>query len=126
MTVAGRCMQTEPVLDRKGQQVVVETPDGGTALAYEFNSAGANRALELLGKEVGMFIERKEQGLPGDFSKSVDELKASIQERVVKLGLGRAQLKVVPDNDKKAVSGKITGRIEELRKPVVEAPVQAE
>ena len=57
-TVAERCMQASPVVDRKGDPVMTETPDGTVAQAFEFNSAGANRALELLGKEQGMFIER--------------------------------------------------------------------
>jgi phage terminase small subunit len=35
--------------------------------------AGANKALELLGKELGMFIERKEEGKPGEFAE-LDEL----------------------------------------------------
>ncbi len=42
-------MQAEPVLDRKG------APTG----EYKFDSAGANRSLELLGKELGMFGEKR-------------------------------------------------------------------
>ncbi len=48
--VAERCRQAEPVLDRKGN------PTG----EYQFDSGGANRALELLGKHLGLFVERKE------------------------------------------------------------------
>jgi hypothetical protein len=33
----------------------------------------ANKALELLGKEIGMFIDRKEIGEPGEFSRMSDE-----------------------------------------------------
>lgn len=33
----------------------------------------ANRTLELLGKEVGMFIERREVGAPGEFADISDE-----------------------------------------------------
>lgn len=57
-TVAERCMQTAPVLDRRGNHVRVETPDGEEALAYTFNALGANKALELLGKHLGMFTDR--------------------------------------------------------------------
>jgi hypothetical protein len=46
--VAKRCMQTEPVRDSKGR------PTG----EYTFQASGANRALELLGKEYGMFVDR--------------------------------------------------------------------
>jgi phage terminase small subunit len=48
--VAKRCMQAEPVLDSKG------TPTG----QYTFQASGANRALELLGKEYGMFVDRSD------------------------------------------------------------------
>lgn len=48
--VAKRCMQAEPVLDSKG------TPKG----QYTFQASGANRALELLGKEYGMFVDRSD------------------------------------------------------------------
>lgn len=48
--VANRCMQAEPVVDHEGH------PTG----EYTFNASGANRALELIGKELGMFVERKD------------------------------------------------------------------
>lgn len=52
------------------------------------DSAAANRALELLGKELGMFVERKEVGQPGDFaSMNDDELLARIKDRAVALGI---------------------------------------
>ena len=87
-TVAERCMQAAPVLDKKGNPVMVETPEGEEVPAFTFNSMGANRALELIGKENAMFVERKETGKPGDFaSTNKDELRKSIRERGVKLGL---------------------------------------
>lgn len=46
-----RCMQeVAPVLDRKGQQV---TDEAGNPL-FEFNAAGAAKALELVGKHVAV------------------------------------------------------------------------
>jgi phage terminase small subunit len=53
----------EPVLDREGK------PTG----EYKQNLNAANKALELLGKELGMFIERRETGGPGDFAELTDE-----------------------------------------------------
>jgi phage terminase small subunit len=53
-TVTDRCMQTEPVLDHGGK----ETGE------YRFDSRGANRALELLGKHLGMF-EKDNAQRPG-------------------------------------------------------------
>jgi hypothetical protein len=47
---AERAMSIEPVLDGKGD------PKG----VYKYQGSVANRALELLGKELGMFIDRNE------------------------------------------------------------------
>jgi phage terminase small subunit len=48
--ISDRCAQAEPVLDREGN----ETGE------YRFDSAGANRATELIGKHLGMFTEKHE------------------------------------------------------------------
>jgi phage terminase small subunit len=46
------------------------------------DAAGANRALELLGKELSMFVDRKEVGGPGAFENLDDEeLAATIAEQ---------------------------------------------
>lgn len=70
--IAERCMQHRPVLDRKGNPVVVETPDGELAPAYTFDPAGANRAVELVGKHFAMFTDRLQ----------VDELRDLSDEEV--------------------------------------------
>lgn len=49
-TVVERCLQNEQVLDNRGK------PTG----QYTFQAAGANRGLELLGKELGMFVDRSD------------------------------------------------------------------
>lgn len=63
-SVAERCLQAEPVLTRKGERVMVpvmqmnedgELEEVDVAPAYTFQAVGANRALELLGKHLGMF-----------------------------------------------------------------------
>lgn len=77
--IVERCMQAEPVLDMRGQQVYVHTPNGDLVPAYTFNAAGANKALHLIGTELGMFVSRKEVGKPGEFSDLSDkELDAQI------------------------------------------------
>lgn len=43
-----RCMQAEPILDREGN------PTG----EWKFDSTGAIKATELLGRELGMFVQR--------------------------------------------------------------------
>lgn len=48
--IVERSMQAEPVLG----------PENVPTGEYVFNAAGANRALELIGKELGMFVDRKE------------------------------------------------------------------
>lgn len=50
-----RCMQKAKVLDKKGQQIWIETAQGDIVPAYTFNSAGAAKGLELLGKHLGTF-----------------------------------------------------------------------
>jgi phage terminase small subunit len=54
--VVERCLQRAPVFNMKGQQVQDE--DGNNL--WEFNAPGANKALELLGKHLGMFLDRTE------------------------------------------------------------------
>jgi phage terminase small subunit len=56
--VAERCLQHKQVTDRKGNPVMIETPDGERAAAYTFQVSGATRALELLGRHLGMFTDK--------------------------------------------------------------------
>jgi hypothetical protein len=58
---------------------------------YSYNGAVANRALELLGKELGMFIDRKEVGSPGEFERMTDE---ELLEEVHRQAVELLQLKV--------------------------------
>lgn len=55
---ADRAMTSEPVRDH----------DGNPTGEYTYQGNVANRALELIGKELGMFVDRKEVGGPGDFA----------------------------------------------------------
>lgn len=62
--VADRCLQkVTPIVDRRGAQVTTDTPDGD-ALAYEFDSNGAMRALESLANYHGMTKTRTEVSGP--------------------------------------------------------------
>lgn len=63
-----RCMQAEPVTDRDGNPVMVEDADGNLVAAYKFEHAGANKALELIGKHVsvGAFKENLQVNLTAD------------------------------------------------------------
>lgn len=50
LKVKDRCLQAEPVLDKTG----AETGE------YRFDSSGANKSLELVGKHLRMFVDRHE------------------------------------------------------------------
>lgn len=68
--------------------VPVTTSEGEEKGEYQYNGNVANRALELLGKELGMFIDRKEIGQPGDFARMSDEeLDGALAEQARALGL---------------------------------------
>jgi len=52
-----------------------------TIEAHQYDGTAANRAAELLGKELSMFTDRHEIGGPGDFSRLTDdELRAKVRE----------------------------------------------
>lgn len=65
---AERAMTAKPVTDHDGK----ETGE------YRYDGSVANRALELLGREIGMFVVRSETGRPGDFTKLSDDELADI------------------------------------------------
>jgi hypothetical protein len=74
-----RAMQAEPVRRSDGEEV----PG-----AYVYNGSVANKALELIGKELGMFIDRKEVGGPNEFARMSDEeLDAFLRESIEPLAL---------------------------------------
>jgi phage terminase small subunit len=52
-TIAERCMQAEPVMIREGNEWV----ESGE---YKFDSSGANKSLELIGKHLKLFTDKIE------------------------------------------------------------------
>jgi hypothetical protein len=55
---------------------------------YRYDGNVANRALELLGKQQGMFIDRHEVGQPNEFADWTDEeLEAFIKSGTKRLGI---------------------------------------
>lgn len=72
--------QAIPVLDRKGDFTG----------EYQQNLPAANKALELLGSEIGMFIRKAEVGKPGEFQELTDaELDRQAIELEKELGIAR-------------------------------------
>lgn len=55
-----RCRQVQPVLDRKGEQVYVDTPEGKLVPAFIFDAKNVLKGCELLGKHLGIYVERHE------------------------------------------------------------------
>lgn len=77
MTVAERCMQSEPVLDRKGE------PTG----EYQFDSSGANQALKMLGDTMGLFKPAEKKPEDDYANLSDEDLKRIASELAAQTGL---------------------------------------
>lgn len=76
-TVVERCMQETPVT-KAGKPVMVTTPSGELAAAYVFDATGATRALDLLGKHIGLFEKDNKQRASGF---TTEELIRMLDER---------------------------------------------
>lgn len=59
MEITERCMQRAPVMVRRGK-VMVQLQDEECRDVWRFDSNGANKALELLGKHLKLFTEKHE------------------------------------------------------------------
>ena len=55
-----RCQQAEPVLDRRGNQVLVENGEGKLVPAYVFDAKSVLKGAELLGSYLKMFTQKHE------------------------------------------------------------------
>lgn len=63
-----RCSQAKQVYDKSGELVMTETPDGSLAPAYKYESSSVLRGAELLGKHLGMFVDKSEVKTEGNIS----------------------------------------------------------
>jgi phage terminase small subunit len=67
--VAERCLQRQPVMEwdyaeKRMVQKTAVSEDGKEVGVFEFDSTGANRAFELLGKHLGVFEKDNKQKTP--------------------------------------------------------------
>jgi len=60
-----RCEQGEPVRDRSGELVMIETDDGLIAPAYKYDASNALKGYELIGKHLKLFTDKHEHAGPG-------------------------------------------------------------
>lgn len=71
---------------QRAMQIIPPTKEGGL---FRYEGSVANKALELLGKEVGMFVDRKEVGAPGEFAElDAEGLRSAIAERITMVRQG--------------------------------------
>jgi phage terminase small subunit len=77
MSVADRCMQAEPVLDRKGE------PTG----EFQFDSTGANTALRMLGDTMGLFKPAEKKPEDEYANLSDDDIARIVAELAAQTGL---------------------------------------
>jgi Fe2+ or Zn2+ uptake regulation protein len=76
----------EHALECRGKKKVMVTKDGADVEIVKRDEAAANRAMELLGKELRMFVDRKEIGAPGEFAAlDEDKLDAFIENAMEEL-----------------------------------------
>lgn len=55
-----RCSQARPVYDKKGDLVMMETPDGELAPVYKYDATNVLKGAELLGRHLVMFKDKVE------------------------------------------------------------------
>jgi hypothetical protein len=91
-----RAMQARPVLDKDGKETG----------RYEWNGFVANKALELLGREIGMFVERHELTLAQRLSEMPEDQRAAEMLELVERA--RARLQQIRAAEQRTIEGSTT------------------
>lgn len=73
--VVERCMQAEPVMEWNS-----ETREMERTGEYQFDSSGANKALELLGKSIKLFTDKVEHSAGADAWELLDRFNAAAKK----------------------------------------------
>lgn len=71
LEVHKRCLQAEPVMVR-GEDGMKESGE------FKFEHSGANKSLELLGKHLGLFVDKKEVSGPDGSPLQIQEVRRTI------------------------------------------------
>jgi phage terminase small subunit len=61
-----RCEQGEPVRDRSGELVMIETEDGEVAPAYKYDATNVFKGYELLGRHLKLFTDKVDHTSNGE------------------------------------------------------------
>ena len=93
-TVVERAMQAIPVTDAQGNKIG----------QYKFDGSAVNRALELIGKELRMFVERSEIGIRDLRNMSADDLISLLQELDSIIEVGPQGVAALPAGEEAAVA----------------------
>lgn len=89
-----RCKQARPVVDKKGDPVLVETPGGQMAPAYAFQPLAVLKGVDLAGKHLGMFATKTVLTGPNDGPIQVEDVTPMERARRI----GNALRKVAEEN----------------------------
>lgn len=81
--IAQRCMQRAPVMVRRGKHLVHLVDEDGNHV-WKFDSSGANRALELLGKNLKLFTDKLEHSGEIDSNLTPEQRQARIEALLAK------------------------------------------
>jgi len=73
-----RCEQGSPVVDRSGEPVMTETPDGELAPAWRYDATNALKGYELLGKHLKLFTEKHDHTSSDGSMGRVEKVEISI------------------------------------------------
>lgn len=87
--VSQRCMQKVPVMTFDPiEKAMVQVQDGEGRDVWQFDSKGANQALQLIGKHLGMFTEKIDLNVKHSYEQMKDEdLQAAVSAEMARLGV---------------------------------------
>lgn len=84
--VADRCMQVKPILNKDGSPKKVKDGTGKIMAGHVFDSSGANRSLELLGKHTGAW--EKDNLQKSEITVKIEEMRRRGEELAEKARVG--------------------------------------